>query len=130
MVPSPFDGRRDLDATDVVAAVGLCCCVLFESLAILDRIVGTDFWPTDFGFGVNLFVFGSLYGVFLRRLALRERRLTVGFLTVAVCAMVAAAYTNPEGPLMPVVVVSLLVAGVVGGKGVVESLGTSRSTGH
>lgn len=130
MVPSPFDDRRDADLTDVVAAVGLGCCVLFGSLAVLDRVGGTDFWPADFGFGVNLFVFGSLYGVFLRRLALRERRLAVGFLTLSVCTMVTAAYTNPEGPLMPVAVVSLLVAGVVGGKGVVESLGTSRSTGH
>jgi hypothetical protein len=130
MVPSPFDSRRDLDVTDLVAAVGLGCCVCFGSATALDVAFGTNLWPPGAEYGSTLLLVGSLYWPFLRRLRPRERAVSVGLLTVAACALVAAVYTNPEGPLMPVTVVALSVGGVVGWKGVVESFGTSRSTGH
>jgi hypothetical protein len=126
MVPSPFDADRALDATDVVAGVGIALCLGFGGAALADVALDADLWPSGAEYGVGLLGFWSLYGVFATRLGHRERVVSVGLLTVSVVAMVVAAYTNPESLLMPLAAVSLLLAVVYGLGHAAKTLGTSK----
>lgn len=126
MVPSPFDADRALDATDLVAGVGVALCLVFGSAALADIALDTTFWPDGAEYGVGLLGFWSLYGVFTTRLARRERAISAGLLTASVVAMVVAAYTNPEGVLTPLALVTFLAAVAYGVGHAVKTLGTSK----
>ncbi|SDM09766.1 hypothetical protein SAMN04487949_0837 [Halogranum gelatinilyticum] len=126
MVPSPFDADRALDATDLVAGVGLALCLAFGSAALADAALDTTFWPDGAEYGVGLIGFVTFYVEFLRRLGRRERAVSVGLLVFSTAAMVVAAYTNPEGVLTTLALFAFLAAVAYGGGHAVKTLGTSK----
>ncbi|SFL01782.1 hypothetical protein SAMN04487950_1970 [Halogranum rubrum] len=125
MVLSLLNDGRDVDVSDLVAVVGVALCLTFGGAALLDQALNTDLWPPGAEYGTGFLGYLSLYWLFARQLSSRRRLVSNLLLTFSVTAMVVAAYTNPEGVLTPLALVTLLATFAYGGGHALRSLGTS-----
>ncbi|KZN23133.1 hypothetical protein A4G99_16695 [Haladaptatus sp. R4] len=95
-----------------IAAIG-------SSLVISDRLLGTTYWPNTAEYGRNLFIFALMTYLLApdRDITERWELIVIVSLSTSVWVMVIAAYTAPEGILIVLSFILILLGVVVGAHG-------------
>jgi multisubunit Na+/H+ antiporter MnhB subunit len=106
----------------------IAACVVFGSLALADRLLGTALWPDGAEYGVTLLALAGVYFQLLpdRERVERWRVIAITCLALGLVSLLAVAYANPESPLTAVPFALLVVGAVVAYRGLYREWANPR----